>query len=109
MWECPDLFEVDGQEILIACPQGFQRADMIIRMCINADISRLRWILKIRNINLGNFNELDKGFDIYATQTFLDENGRRILIGWMGIPDADYDNDATVEYDWIHALTMREF
>ena len=28
---------------------------------------------------------------------------------WMGIPDADYDNDATVEYDWIHALTMREF
>lgn len=31
---------------------------------------------------------------------------RRILIGWMGIPDADYDNDATVAYDWIHALTM---
>mgnify|MGYP000653542509 FL=1 len=24
----------------------------------------------------------------------------------MGIPDADYDNDATVAYDWIHALTM---
>jgi len=37
---------------------------------------------------------------------FADEAGRRILIGWMGIPDADYDNDATVAYDWIHALTM---
>lgn len=24
----------------------------------------------------------------------------------MGIPDAEYDNDATVSYDWIHALTM---
>lgn len=24
----------------------------------------------------------------------------------MGISDADYDNDATVQYDWIHALTM---
>ena len=52
------------------------------------------------------FQEFDKGFDIYATQTFADEAGRRILIGWMGIPDADYDNDATVAYDWIHALTM---
>lgn len=59
-----------------------------------------------KKYKLGEFHELDKGFDIYATQTFLDENGRRILIGWMGIPDADYDNDATVEYDWIHALTM---
>ena len=28
------------------------------------------------------------------------------MIGWMGIPDADYDNEATVSYDWIHALTM---
>lgn len=32
---------------------------------------------------------LIKGFDIYATQTFQDEQGRRILIGWMGIPDAN--------------------
>lgn len=28
------------------------------------------------------------------------------MIGWMGFRDADYDNDATVAYDWIHALTM---
>ena len=47
--------------------EGSKRADMIIRMCINADISRLRWILKIRNINL-KFHELDKVY--HATQTF---------------------------------------
>ena len=34
-----------------------------------------------KKYKLGEFHELDKGFDIYATQTFLDENGRRILIG----------------------------
>ena len=22
MWECPDLFELEGQDILICCPQG---------------------------------------------------------------------------------------
>lgn len=62
--------------------------------------------LKNKSYSFGKFQEFDKGFDIYATQTFADEAGRRILIGWMGIPDADYDNDATVAYDWIHALTM---
>ena len=36
---------------------------------------------------------------------FEDENGRRILIGWMGIPDADYTNP-TEEAGWQHALTI---
>lgn len=48
---------------------------------------------------------LDRGFDFYAQQTFEDEKGRRILIGWMGIPDADYTNP-TVEAGWQHALTL---
>ena len=48
---------------------------------------------------------VDRGFDFYAPQTFLDEQGRRILIGWMGIPDAEYTNP-TVKAGWQHALTM---
>ena len=47
----------------------------------------------------------DRGFDFYAPQTFEDESGRRILIGWMGIPDADYTNP-TEEAGWQHALTI---
>lgn len=31
--------------------------------------------------------------------------GRRILIGWMGLPDVDY-TIPTVENNWQHALTM---
>lgn len=30
-----------------------------------------------------DFEEIDNGFDIYAAHSFLDEKGRRILIGWM--------------------------
>ena len=41
--------------------------------------------LKNKSYSFGKFQEFDKGFDIYATQTFADEAGRRILIGWMGI------------------------
>ena len=47
----------------------------------------------------------DRGFDFYAPQSFEDESGRRILIGWMGIPDADYTNP-TEEAGWQHALTI---
>ena len=30
------------------------------------------------------------GFDIYAAQSFFNEKGRRIFIGWMWLPDVDY-------------------
>ena len=53
------------------------------------------------------FTEWDKGFDFYAPQTFTDEQGRRILIGWMGLPDieGEYSNP-TVGDGWQHALTL---
>ena len=53
---------------------------------------------------LGAFRELDCGFDFYAPQTFSD-GGRRLLIGWMGMPDADYANP-TVANGWQHCLTV---
>ena len=37
-----------------------------------------------------DFEEIDNGFDIYAAHSFLDEKGRRILIGWMWLSDVDY-------------------
>ena len=37
----------------------------------------------------GKFRELDAGFDFYAPQSFAAEDGRRIQIGWMGMPDAE--------------------
>lgn len=46
------------------------------------------------------------GFDFYAPQTFEDAKERRILIGWAGIPDAEYDNEPTIAMGWQHALTF---
>ena len=52
------------------------------------------------------FYEWDKGFDFYAPQTFVDGQGRRILIGWAGMPDADYKNQETEKEGWQHCLTV---
>ena len=56
---------------------------------------------------LGDFQLWDWGFDFYAPQTFEAEDGRRILIGWMGMPDEDaYGNDPTVARGWQHGFTV---
>ena len=46
-------------------------------------------------------------FDFYAPQEFTAEDGRHILIGWMGMPDEPtYGNDPTVAYGWQHCMTV---
>jgi beta-fructofuranosidase len=52
--------------------------------------------------NQGYF-ELDKGFDFYAPQTYLDLKGRRILIGWLGNSKSEYPTDKNY---WAHMLTL---
>ncbi|WRN72414.1 hypothetical protein UM582_09955 [Staphylococcus aureus] len=39
----------------------------------------------------------------YAPQTFLDEKGQRVLIGWMGLPEIEYPTD---NEGWAHCLTI---
>jgi beta-fructofuranosidase len=104
MWECPDLFDLDGQTILITCPQGVKQDGIQYENIYQNGYFVLEPPLSKENI-VHNFHELDHGFDFYAPQTFLDEKGRRILIGWMGMPDAEYTNP-TVENFWQHALTL---
>ena len=47
------------------------------------------------------------GFDFYAPQTFEAEDGRRILIGWAGVPDTeDVHKNLSVKNGWQHCLTL---
>lgn len=104
MWECPDLFVVDGQHLLITCPQGVptQGVDYAnVHSCVWMKLSAAL----MEKPTIETIHQLDRGFDFYAPQSFADEQGRRILIGWMGIPDADYTNP-TKESGWQHALTI---
>ena len=56
---------------------------------------------------MGEFLELDGGFDFYAPQSFQAEDGRRIQIGWMGMPDAEEEyTNRSVEDGWQHTLTI---
>ena len=103
MWECPDVFALDGQKILSVSPQGVKREKYRHQ---NIYLSGY-FIMKENQVKAEDFREWDMGFDFYAPQTFHDEKGRRILIGWMGMPDADEEyKNLTLDEGWQHCLTV---
>ena len=105
MWECPDLFRIDGNRFLSISPQGIAAEEYQYQNVYQSGYYRI--LGDLEDYTLSPFIEWDMGFDFYAPQSFIDESGRRILIGWMGMPDEPtYGNDPTVECGWQHCMTV---
>ena len=102
MWECPDIFALDGHRILAMCPQGVpSEAEQYQNIYQSGYFIETE---ETRTVD-ASFIEWDMGFDFYAPQTFETPAGRRILIGWAGVPDAEYSSNPTNE-GWQHSLTV---
>ena len=99
MWECPDQFDVEGKQFLGISPQGIPHEEYRYQNVYSSGY------FKMDGDKLYDFTEFDYGFDFYAPQTFVDEHGDRILIGWMGIGDIPYSNPTT-DLGWQHCLTI---
>ncbi len=106
MWECPDLIHLNGKNVLLVSPQGLMPEGDLYHNLFQSgyfigalDYERVKF-------QHGPFTELDRGFDFYAPQTFLDESGRTILYGWMGITDELEEYQPTIANGWVHALTL---
>ncbi|MBM7556111.1 glycoside hydrolase family 32 protein [Halanaerobacter jeridensis] len=105
MWECPDLFRLDDKEVLIAAPQGVAAEENLYNNIYQNGYLVGDLDYQTGQLEHNGFRELDQGFDFYASQTTLDEQGRRILLAWMGLPDQE---EYYVERDngWVHTLTI---
>lgn len=95
MWECPDVLCFGDQQYLSLSPQGLPHEE-----CKNQNVYSSGYFTKDKD-----FEEWDYGFDFYAPQSFTAPDGRKILIGWMGIGDIPYSNP-TVALGWQHCLTV---
>ena len=104
MWECPDYININGKEFLSCSPQGVESEEFRFQNVYQSGYFTVEGEL-LKECKVHRFIEWDMGFDFYAPQTFVDDSGRRILIGWAGMADPAYTNPTT-EAGWQHALTV---
>ena len=112
MWECPDYFEVTDDarlntlaKVLSVSPQGLRGDDWDRRNVYQSGYFVLQGDV-LGECKLKPFALWDAGFDFYAPQTFETAGGRRILIGWMGMPDEKNYSNLTLEDGWQHCFTI---
>lgn len=106
MWECPDTFKLGNKDILMFSPQGIDADGYKYNNVYQCGYTVGSFSDDKKEFKHGEFVEIDRGFDFYAPQTFEDSKGRRIVIGWMGVPDAVEHKNPTVDNFWQHQLTI---
>ncbi|PZO96711.1 MAG: sucrose-6-phosphate hydrolase [Streptococcus pyogenes] len=105
MIECPNLVFIDQKPVLIFCPQGLAKTTLaydniypntyIIFEEFDPNTGRLSGSHGMQN--------LDFGFESYATQAFNSPDGRVLAVAWAGLPDLASPTDA---YHYQGALTL---
>lgn len=81
MWECPDLFCVDGQTIVAMSPQGVARRGNRYQNVYSCGYMPLYGDFR-GEYTLGEYVESDVGFDYYAPHTFEASDGGFPSDGW---------------------------
>lgn len=105
MIECPNLVFIDNHPILIYSPQGLAKTELnyqniypnTYKICQSFDTeeAKLHHASPIQN--------LDEGFDCYATQAFNAPDGKVFAVSWIGLPDIDYPTD---QFSYQGALSL---
>ena len=101
MWECPNFFDLDGKQILIASPMDMHaEADEAVGSvrfpqgsnvcCIAGKYDEEAEIFTPD----GGYEPVDIGLDFYAPQVMEAPDGRHIMIGWMQDPKYGNFTDA---------------
>ena len=106
MWECPDTFKLEGKDVFMFSPQGIDAEGYKYNNVYQSGYAVGNFDEGKKHLELGDFIEIDRGFDFYAPQTFEDSKNRRIMIGWMGVPDAVMHKNPTIDNFWQHQLTI---
>ena len=111
MWECPDYFQLKDEktgkivDLLIVSPQGLEPQGDLYNNKYQTGyfFGKLNYEKTEFEIS-SEFVEIDRGHDFYAPQSMEDDKGRRIVVGWMGVPENE--DFPTVKNEWIHCLTL---
>ncbi|MCT8137129.1 glycoside hydrolase family 32 protein [Anaerobacillus sp. CMMVII] len=103
MWECPDVFHLDGKDVLVMSPQGVKPEGDLYHNLHQSGYVMGTLDYDSGILEHGNFELLDYGFDFYAPQTTVDDQGRRIMVAWMAMWESHMPEK---EFDWAGAMTL---
>ena len=82
MWECPDLFRLDGKDVLLVSPQEV-KGDNKTFLYGNTTLCLIGKLNPDSSLTRETEQTIDYGLDFYAPQTVLTADGRRVMIAWM--------------------------
>lgn len=105
MWECPDIFELDGKDVIVMSPIDFPKEDnhyynthtsliIVGKMDWEKGLFQKEWL-----------KEIDHSMDFYAPQTTIDDKGRRIVIAWMQMWGRNMPTD-TEKHGWAGSMVL---
>lgn len=105
VWECPDLFELNGKQVLLFSPQEKPRVGNSYE-----NVHSTMALIGGFNYSSGEFTieseqELDQGFDFYAPQSILTKEGKRVIIAWMNMWDMKYPLHE-LKHGWNGSMTL---
>lgn len=105
MIECPNLVFVDQHPVLIYSPQGLAQEDLKYDNIYPNTYKIFQDFdpIKGKLTGAGPLQNLDFGFEAYATQAFNSPDGRGLAVSWVGLPDINYPTDT---YDYQGALSL---
>lgn len=84
MWECPDYFKVDDEEILVFSPMNISDKEYCnLSVCTTVKFNEESCEMDIPD----KYQMLDYGSDLYAPQSTVDADGRRVLVAWARMPE----------------------
>lgn len=81
MWECPDYFRLDDQDVILTSPQDMCALGLEFHSG-NGTLALLGQTEKGQFLR-DNVQAIDYGLDFYAPQTLETPDGRRVMIAWM--------------------------
>ncbi|MBT0726552.1 glycoside hydrolase family 32 protein [Rosenbergiella australiborealis] len=103
MWECPDFFKLGDHRYLMCSPQGMVAQGDRFNNLFQSGVFAGQWSPGEAFIRQQGFQELDRGHDFYAPQSFLAADGRRIVMAWMDMWESKMP---TKQEGWCGSFTL---
>ena len=103
MWECPDLFELDGRHVLLLSPMGISTSLGGTQPEFHAGSLIGSFDYATHRLTHEAYAEMDHGHDFYAVQTMRTPDGRRVAVGWMKACESGMSERRD---GWAGALTV---